>query len=458
MLANALRRRRLESAHRDQLAGLERSVARLRTMTMVVNDIEADPAAVDGHDMIERLSRAVSFRDEETAHHIERVSRYSALVARVLGYPGASIEQVRQATALHDVGKIGIPDVILLKPGPLSQEERLAMQRHAPIGGQLLAGSSELLTAAATVAVGHHEWWDGSGYPHGLSGEQIPVLARIAAVADVFDSLTSDRIYRPAIPVEDAIGLMHDLRRRQFDPRILDAFLGALVEAAAIREAYPDRDEEDSRIRVLVVDDHEIFLQSLVRLLSAQPSVKVIGTARTAAESLTAAAAYQPDVVLMDLELPDGDGIAATQRIRVLAPRTKVVMLTGHADRDVFARAVEAGCAGFVNKAEPAEALLETIRAVHDGESLTSGTTLSELLGRLATTGRRAGPDLRPRELEVLALVATGLANIAIAEQLHISLNTVRNHVQSILNKLDAHSRLEAVAIGVRQGIIEPSI
>lgn len=454
-LWNALKRRRLESARQANLQGLERTIARLRTLTTVLESIETDPPSAHEQETVERLSRAISLRDEETGGHIERMSRYSAVLAEAVGYQGGSIDQVRLATALHDVGKIGVPDTILLKPGPLSVDEYKAMQRHAGIGYQLLASStSRLLRAAATVAVGHHEWWDGGGYPGGLSGDQIPELARIAAVTDVFDALTSDRVYRPALPVEEAISIMMGLRGRQFEPRLFDAFIGALDQTAAIRQTYPDGDEQ-FRIRVLVVDDHEIFVQSLVRLLGAQPSIKVIGAARTVAEAQKAAIAYGPDVILMDFELPDGDGVTATERIRILVPTAKVVMLTGRADHDAFARAIAAGCAGLVTKTEPPETLVDAIQAAHEGDSLTGITELPQLLGRLTPTRRWLGPDLGPRELDVLRLVAAGLPNKAIAQRLHISLNTVRNHVQSVLYKLGAHSRLEAVAIAVREGVIE---
>ncbi|MEY2424124.1 MAG: cyclic di-GMP phosphodiesterase, partial [Acidimicrobiaceae bacterium] len=138
---------------------------------------------MDGdEEMSERLLRAVSFRDEETGRHIERMSRYAVVLAEAVGYSGMSLEDLRLATALHDVGKIGVPDGILLKPGSLSRDEYASMQRHAHIGHQLLADSnSELLRSAANIALTHHEWWDGTGYPRGLQGDEISEEARIAA-------------------------------------------------------------------------------------------------------------------------------------------------------------------------------------------------------------------------------------------------------------------------------------
>ena len=138
---------------------------------------------------------------------------------------------------LHDIGKLGVPDTILLKPGPLTPDERIEMQRHTEYGYHILAaGDDELLDIAATVALSHHERWDGAGYPHGISGTDIPLEGRIAAVADVFDAVTSDRVYRPAMALEPAITLLRDGRGAHFDPSLLDVFLEALPEILAIRE------------------------------------------------------------------------------------------------------------------------------------------------------------------------------------------------------------------------------
>jgi DNA-binding CsgD family transcriptional regulator len=275
---------------------------------------------------------------------LERMSRYSMTLAHAVGYPNHSINRVRLASVLHDFGNVGDPDAILLKPGPLSPDECKVVQCHAHIGYRLLAGSaSGLLGAAATVALGHHEWWDGSGHPRGLSRDQIPELARIAAVTAVFDALTSDSVYRAALPVASAVAIMTERRGRQFEPRLLDAFVAALDEIVAVRHAYGEDDETGARVPFVDEDD-----------------------------------------------VPFDDRVA-----------------------------------------------------------------LSQLLDRIKPAHSRAGADLGPRELEVLGLVAAGLPNKAIAERLYISVNTVRNHVKSILQKLEAHSKLQAVAVAVRQGLID---
>jgi putative two-component system response regulator len=454
-LAGARQRRRLEAGRPNQLRGLEQNVARLRTLHGVIAAMEAGPHdAAAAEENMERLVRAVSLPGEETGRHIERMSRCSALLANAVGFSDEAVEEIRLAAALHDVGKIGVPDIILLKPGPLSPEEHTAMRRHPRIGYQLLADStSPLMRTAATIALGHHEWWDGSGYPRGSRGNDIPEVARIAAVADVFDALTSNSVVRPAIAVETATVMMNELRGRQFEPRLLDLFLERLDDVAAIRRAYPDREEEPP-IRVLVVDDHETFVTNLLHLLDAERAVRVVATAVSVLAAEQAVVAYEPDVLLMDFELPDGDGIAALARIRALVPSAKVVMLTGRTSHEALIRAIDAGCAGFVGKTEPVDKLIDAIRAAHHGDTLTPVTDLPRLLDSLSPTSRGLGSDLGPRELEILRLVAGGLANKAIAQRLYISLNTVRNHVQHILQKLDAHSRLEAVATAVRENVI----
>jgi putative two-component system response regulator len=156
-----------------------------------------------------RLVAAAELRDEETGEHIGRMAEYTAVIARELGLPSDRVELLRLAAPMHDLGKIGIPDSVLLKPGRLTLEERQTMQLHPEIGHQILANSdSDLLRLGALLALTHHERFDGTGYPRGLAGEQIPVEGRIAAVADVFDALTSDRVYRPALSIEDALELV----------------------------------------------------------------------------------------------------------------------------------------------------------------------------------------------------------------------------------------------------------
>ena len=187
---------------------------------------------------VRRLSKAVEFRDPETGSHIERMSHYCALLATQFGLDP---DLIGIASRLHDVGKIAIPDSILLKPGPLTPDERAEMQRHAEIGHRLLRGSGiDVLEDAATIAWTHHERFDGTATRAGSRATRSRSLGRIAAVADVFDALTTDRVYRSAMPVEDAVALLPRERGRHFDPVVLDAFLENLEEVEAIMARFGD--------------------------------------------------------------------------------------------------------------------------------------------------------------------------------------------------------------------------
>ncbi|MCX7945869.1 MAG: response regulator [Hydrogenophilus sp.] len=198
-------------------------------------------------EIIWRLSRAAEYRDPETGAHIMRMARYSELIARTLGLPEAECETVLLASPMHDVGKVGIPDHILMKPGRLSDEEFAIMKRHAEYGYEILKGSSSpLLQTAALIAWTHHERWDGNGYPRGLRGEEIPLYGRIVAVADVFDAVTSNRPYKPAWPLERAVGLLQEERGRHFDPACVEAFLSQLNKALEIQEQYRDNPFEST--------------------------------------------------------------------------------------------------------------------------------------------------------------------------------------------------------------------
>ncbi len=185
---------------------------------------------------IKRLAMAGEFRDEETGRHVIQMSRYCEILARAAGVDNLLGDSIRDAGSLHDLGKIAIPDSILLKPGSLSPEERSVMQTHAEIGHRMLSASeSPLLDIAAEIALTHHEKIDGTGYPNGLVGKAIPLSGRIAAIADVFDALTTDRVYRPAYPVREAAEIMKRDSGRHFDPDLLALFWDLMPEVLAIR-------------------------------------------------------------------------------------------------------------------------------------------------------------------------------------------------------------------------------
>jgi len=177
-------------------------------------------------EIVARLARAAEYRDDATGGHIRRVGELSAQIAQARGLGPTDVVLIRHAAPLHDIGKLGIPDHILLKPGRLTKAERAQMCMHTTIGGRLLTQSSSHLTQIAEqIALTHHERWDGTGYPRGLHGDQIPLVGRIVAIADVFDALTSVRPYKPAWSVEQALAEIERQRGHQFDPHLVDLFL-----------------------------------------------------------------------------------------------------------------------------------------------------------------------------------------------------------------------------------------
>jgi putative two-component system response regulator len=182
-----------------------------------------------GEQALQPLLRATELVDAGAGRHLEQVGRYSGVAARALGLPEQRSRAIASACRLHDIGKLGVPDEILLKPGALSDPERRLMERHAAIGHRILVDSgTRLLDLAASIALTHHEWYDGSGYPQGLAGEEIPLTGRIAAVADAFDALTSDRVYRPGATPEEAARVLRESSVSQFDPDVVAAFLDSV--------------------------------------------------------------------------------------------------------------------------------------------------------------------------------------------------------------------------------------
>ena len=176
-------------------------------------------------EMLQRLALAAEYRDDATGQHTQRVGSTAALIARGLELEQEEAELIRHAATLHDVGKIGVPDAILLKPARLTADEFEQVKGHVTVGAMILSGSaSPLLHVAEQIALTHHEWWDGSGYLAGLRGEEIPLPGRIVAVADVFDALTTNRPYKFAMPLNEALGEIRRLRGTQFDPDVVDAF------------------------------------------------------------------------------------------------------------------------------------------------------------------------------------------------------------------------------------------
>jgi putative two-component system response regulator len=242
----SLRRHRADTELRARQASLQLVVdEQTSQIRNAVDELEHATETLDHsyQESVWRLACAAEYRDPETASHLERMSRYSELLGRALGMDESWCDLLRLASPMHDVGKLGIPDEILLKTGRFTDEDRAIMNRHAEIGHRILSGSdSPLLQMAATIAHTHHEWWDGGGYPRALRGSDIPIEGRIVAVADVFDALTSKRRYKEAISLDEAELLMRAESGGHFDPELIDAFFGRRAEIEAIRHSFEEAD------------------------------------------------------------------------------------------------------------------------------------------------------------------------------------------------------------------------
>jgi response regulator RpfG family c-di-GMP phosphodiesterase len=223
----------LRRAQRELAERADRLQAEVDRATKEVIDRE--------NDTIFRLSRAAEYRDPETGAHVLRMAHYSRLIAQRLGLPDVFQDLLFHAAPMHDIGKVGTPDNILLKPGKLTPEEMVVMRQHAEMGHEILRDSpSPVLQMAAIIALSHHERYDGTGYPNALLGQDIPLAGRIVAVADVFDALTSERPYKKAWPIEEAVSYMRDQSGKHFDPGCVEAFFRDMSDILRIRQTFTD--------------------------------------------------------------------------------------------------------------------------------------------------------------------------------------------------------------------------
>ncbi|CBK41597.1 Response regulator with HD-GYP domain [Nitrospira defluvii] len=262
-VANALRRRKLEienAMHRENLE----EVVRTRTIALqqALEWLERSEKELrlSREETIQRLAIAAEYRDSSTAQHIQRMSHYCELLARRYGLSPERCDLIRTASPMHDIGKIGTPDHVLLKPGKFTPEEFKVITQHTEIGYRILAGSdSELLKVAALIAWTHHERFDGTGYPRGLKGETIPLEGRITAIADNFDALTTQRVYKPAYDFDHAKELMLKERGKHFDPELLDIFFDSMEEITRIYDQFADPTWlSSSRHRTITQDQGEV--------------------------------------------------------------------------------------------------------------------------------------------------------------------------------------------------------
>jgi len=341
------------------------------------------------------LAKLSESRDPETGAHIERVQSYARLLAQYLStteryHDVIDTEFTRlifQTSPLHDIGKVGIPDTVLLKPGKLSDDEMEVMRTHASLGAQTLEASLQrfphvrFLQMARDIALSHHEHWDGKGYPQGLAGEQIPLAARIVALADVYDALTSRRIYRDAMSHAQAKTLILRERGTHFDPDIIDAFLRTEAEFVAIHERFKDNEHRasvqaelpevmaDSVIaaeplsRVMVVDDDPAICAVLTNFLNDH-GVDCV-TASDGPRAMELFMQHQPRLIISDWEMPGFDGLELCRRVRAHNDGHHVhfIMLTMHAEEADLSRAFDAGVDDFLAKPFDSAAMMARLRA-----------------------------------------------------------------------------------------------
>lgn len=243
-----LKIKKLNDQLKEYRASLERTVA---SRTLQLKDASLE--------IIWRLTAAAEYRDNETGAHIKRMSHYTARIAQRMGLPAKSVEALLYGAPMHDIGKIGIPDTILLKPDKLTPQEWEIMRQHPTIGANILHGSKiGFVRMGATIALTHHERWDGSGYPQGLKGRQIPLAGRVAALADVFDALTSKRSYKDALSTDEANRIIRKARGAHFDPQVVDVFLSIQDEIRQIKDKYQDDMPADDLRPDRLTDDRSI--------------------------------------------------------------------------------------------------------------------------------------------------------------------------------------------------------
>jgi putative two-component system response regulator len=337
------------------------------------------------------LAKLSESRDPETGSHIERVQSYARLLAQFLStterhhglIDAEFVRLIYQTSPLHDIGKVGIPDNVLLKPGKLNEQEMAIMRTHAILGAQTLEASLKrfpnvrFLQMARDIAAFHHERWNGKGYPKGAAGEQIPLSARIVALADVYDALTSRRVYRQAMSHAQARAIILKERGAHFDPDVVEAFVHIEREFIAVHERFRDSEPDalsscplpeadaapEPMNRVLVVDDDPTVREVLGNYLNAQ-ALECLACA-DGAEALAQIATYRPRMIISDWTMPKMDGLELCRRVRALSSERHIhfIMLTVRTGKDELARAFDAGIDDFLAKPFQEGELMARIRS-----------------------------------------------------------------------------------------------
>lgn len=348
------------------------------------------------HEAIHCLARAAEIRDDDTGHHVLRVGRYAGIIARKFGFDDIYVETIELAAQLHDVGKIGVSDRILLKPGKLSDAELEQVKRHCEFGARIMQPSpigvfeamglgqnrfcSPIMNMAHTIAATHHERWDGTGYPRGLRGEAIPIEGRITAVADVFDALSSERPYKEAFSHGSVLKVLEAGRGTHFDPRVLDAFLDGLDEIRDVEEflMQPSSSPDDASVaacgnrpdhtpslagkRILLVDDETTTVAVLGAILQ-DAGCKSILTTTEPQNVVEIAETERPDLLLLDLHMPGKSGFDVLRHLRSVegVRETPVIVVTAVPPMGLDRRLKELGVIEVVTKPIDASWLLDAV-------------------------------------------------------------------------------------------------
>jgi putative nucleotidyltransferase with HDIG domain len=305
-------------------------------------------------------ARALELRDKETEGHAQRVTELTVALARMLGFGDAELVHVRRGALLHDIGKMGIPDSILLKPGPLTDDEWVIMRRHPRYAYEMLA-PIHYLRPALDIPHYHHERWDGGGYPHGLKGEAIPLAARIFAVVDVWDAMRFDRPYRKGWPEDQVLAHIRAGSGTHFDPQVVAAF-----EQLQRAEAQP------APLAVLIVDDEVAIVESLRRALNDSYSVFTATSGEAALETL---AREQIAVIVTDQRMPGLTGVQLLERAKHLSPATFGLLCSGYHDGAALSDALNLGIVrGFISKPWKIDELRRRVGEVAQQYRAASGT------------------------------------------------------------------------------------
>lgn len=225
----------------ERIVNLERNLSSYSRGLELIVQQQTQVIREAREELVMRLMSSLQFKDDETGNHVRRIGAYCEAMARSLQWPDEKVEHLRIAASMHDLGKIGVPDSVLKKPARLTEEEYEIIKRHPQIGADILAGTEyPLIETARLISLHHHEKWAGNGYPNGLAGEDISMEGRIVAIADVYDALSNDRVYRPALPQKEVLDIMRQGRGSHFDPEVFDVFLELIDTMQEILRAYAD--------------------------------------------------------------------------------------------------------------------------------------------------------------------------------------------------------------------------